>query len=231
MIYIIIYYFHILFQNNWIPGYWMQFSGLCSRTLLFIHSVYVSMHLLIWNSQSIFPLPSPLGHHKSVLCVQQSLISIQGFARFSLGLQGWAQPSQSAHCILLGMWLVQRWWCTQAGPIRVLSASLVHDALSWTHTKGSIWPGAMGSHLATLPESASGWGWYQGRQHGKNSNNTLMTHSNPWINLCLQPTDFIKRFMWQISLLFKPVWISFSATFIKETPEWLIMREFSTWTW
>ena len=40
-------------------GCWIQFSELCSRTSLFIHSVYKSLHLLIPNFQSVL-LPVPL---------------------------------------------------------------------------------------------------------------------------------------------------------------------------
>ena len=47
---------------------------LYSRTLLFIHSLYNSLHLLTPNSQSIpSPSPSPLGNHKSVLYVCESM--------------------------------------------------------------------------------------------------------------------------------------------------------------
>ena len=48
----------------------MQLPVLCNRTLLFIHPIYHSLHLLVLISQSIPLPPSPhLGHHKSVLCV------------------------------------------------------------------------------------------------------------------------------------------------------------------
>ena len=38
---------------------WIYFPVLCSRTLLFIHSLYNSLHLLISNSQFIPPPPPP----------------------------------------------------------------------------------------------------------------------------------------------------------------------------
>ena len=45
-----------------------------SRTLLFIHSLCNSLHLLIPNSQSTpLPPPLPLGNHKSVLYVCESV--------------------------------------------------------------------------------------------------------------------------------------------------------------
>ena len=51
----------------------IQFSVLYSRTLLFIHSIYNSLHLLISNSQPIlFPPRLLLGNHKSVLYVCES---------------------------------------------------------------------------------------------------------------------------------------------------------------
>ena len=55
-------------------GYWVQFPVLYSRTLLFIHSKCNRLHLPTPNSQSI-PLPHllPLGNHKSVLCVCESV--------------------------------------------------------------------------------------------------------------------------------------------------------------
>ena len=45
---------------------------LYSRTLLFIHPIYKSLSL-IPNSHSIPPQPSPLGNHKSVLYVCESV--------------------------------------------------------------------------------------------------------------------------------------------------------------
>ena len=47
---------------------------LYSRTLFFIDSIYNSSHLLIPNSQSIPPPdPLPLGNHKSVVYVCESV--------------------------------------------------------------------------------------------------------------------------------------------------------------
>ena len=57
---------HTLFFQNSLPlwfstGHWIEVSVLYSGTLLFIHSVYNSWHLLTPNSQSIPPLtPSHL---------------------------------------------------------------------------------------------------------------------------------------------------------------------------
>ena len=65
-------YFPIL--SLWfITGYWTQFPLLYSRTLLFIYSIYNSLHLLISNCQSIFPYPLPLGSHRSFLYVCESV--------------------------------------------------------------------------------------------------------------------------------------------------------------
>ena len=56
--------FHIYiysFPLWFITGYWIWFSLLYSRTLLFIHSLYTHLHLLTPNSQSFPPvLPSSL---------------------------------------------------------------------------------------------------------------------------------------------------------------------------
>ena len=57
-------YTHILFFNIplwFLIGYWIWFSVLRSRTLLFIRSIYKSLHLLTPTSQSVSPpAPSPL---------------------------------------------------------------------------------------------------------------------------------------------------------------------------
>ena len=49
-------FFFIFFPLWFITRYWIQFPVLYSRTLLFIHSIYTSLHLLIPKSQSK-PLP------------------------------------------------------------------------------------------------------------------------------------------------------------------------------
>ena len=60
--------FHILFPLWLTLGYRIQFPVLYSRTLLFIHSIYNSLHLLTPNSQSIPPSTLlALFNHKSVL--------------------------------------------------------------------------------------------------------------------------------------------------------------------
>ena len=54
-----------------ITGYWKEFPVLYSRTMLFIHSVYKSLHLLISNSHSTpSRVLSPCATHQSVLYVQ-----------------------------------------------------------------------------------------------------------------------------------------------------------------
>ena len=73
-------YFSYSFPLWFITGYWIQFPVLYSRTLLFIHSVYNSLHLLMSNSQSIPPPPHlPLGNHKSVLYVNQFIFRNTAF--------------------------------------------------------------------------------------------------------------------------------------------------------
>ena len=47
--------FCFAFSLWFIAGYWIQFPVLFSRTLVFIHSLYNSLHRLIPNSQSIPP--------------------------------------------------------------------------------------------------------------------------------------------------------------------------------
>ena len=68
-------YTHSFFECSlplwFIIGYWIQLPVLYSRTWLFIHSMYKSLHLLIPTSCS-FPLPSPpdpLGNHQSALYI------------------------------------------------------------------------------------------------------------------------------------------------------------------
>ena len=52
----------------------MWFPVLHSRTLLCIHPIYASLHLLIPDSQSCPPpLPLCLGHHQSALCLCESV--------------------------------------------------------------------------------------------------------------------------------------------------------------
>ena len=62
------------FPSWFIPGCWIQFPVLYSRTLLFTHRICNSVYLLIPNSQSIPPSPLfPLGNHQSVLYVCESV--------------------------------------------------------------------------------------------------------------------------------------------------------------
>ena len=74
-------YTHILhFKNSFplwfIPGDWIEFPVLYSRTLLFIHPRYNSLHLLIPNSQSILPLL--LSHLVNTRCKEAALIEGAG---------------------------------------------------------------------------------------------------------------------------------------------------------
>ena len=64
-----------------ITRYWIKFPVLDSRILLFICSLYNSLHIIIPNSQSI-PPPSPLGNYKSDLYVCES---VSVFQRSSFG--------------------------------------------------------------------------------------------------------------------------------------------------
>ena len=53
------------------------------RTLLFIHSMFNNLHLLIRNSQFIPPSSHlPLGNHKSVLCYQAVYFSTTWFGAY-----------------------------------------------------------------------------------------------------------------------------------------------------
>ena len=54
-----------------ITGYWIWFPVLYGRTLLFIHSIYNSLHLLVLNSQST-PTPS-FDNSKSILYIYESI--------------------------------------------------------------------------------------------------------------------------------------------------------------
>ena len=65
-----------------IAGYWLELPRLCSRTLLFLHSFCNSFHLLISNSHSSLPNPSPWPHQVCSLylwvcfCSVDNLISV-----------------------------------------------------------------------------------------------------------------------------------------------------------
>ena len=66
--------FHILFHYGLLQDTECIVPVLYSRTLLFIHSICNSLHLLVPNSQSIPPpLPFPLGNHRTVLHVCESV--------------------------------------------------------------------------------------------------------------------------------------------------------------
>ena len=67
-------YFLYSFPLWFITGYWIYFPVLHSRTLLFIHSIYKSLHLLIPASQSFPPLLLPLFSTTSLFSVSLSLL-------------------------------------------------------------------------------------------------------------------------------------------------------------
>ena len=56
-----------------VPRDWIYFPALYSRTSLFIHSQYNSLHLLIPSSPSLPLPPLPLGNHKSIIHVYESV--------------------------------------------------------------------------------------------------------------------------------------------------------------
>ena len=64
-----------------ITGYWIEFSVLDGRTLLFIHPVYTSLHLLIPNSQSTPPCPLWQPQVCS-LCLQVSFCFTDNFVSY-----------------------------------------------------------------------------------------------------------------------------------------------------
>ena len=59
--------FFFIFFSIIFTGYWIEFSVLYSRTLLFIYPMYNSLHLLIPNLESI-PLLTPLPWQPQVCC-------------------------------------------------------------------------------------------------------------------------------------------------------------------
>ena len=68
--------FSYSFPLWFITGYWIQFPVLYSRILLFIHSIYNSLHLLIPDSQSfpcLPPYPSTVSLLFLCVCVVFSL--------------------------------------------------------------------------------------------------------------------------------------------------------------
>ena len=66
---------YIIFHPNCIPGDWIQFPVLHSRTLLPVLSKCDSFHLPTPNSRSIplLPCPPAVGNHRSVLYVCESV--------------------------------------------------------------------------------------------------------------------------------------------------------------
>ena len=69
--------FHILFHYGLSQGIYHRFPVPYSRTLLFIHSIYNGLHLLIPNTWSI-PAPSLscLGINKPLFCVCDSVSAL-----------------------------------------------------------------------------------------------------------------------------------------------------------
>ena len=63
------YFFKYFFPLWFITGYWIYFRVLYSRTLLFIHCIYTSLHLLTQNSHAIPPHPSCRQPQVSSLCL------------------------------------------------------------------------------------------------------------------------------------------------------------------
>ena len=74
-LYLSIYIHSFLYSFPWwfIKEYRIEFSVLYTRTLLFIHSIYNSLNLLIPKSQSFTPPSLPLGNQKSVLYVCETV--------------------------------------------------------------------------------------------------------------------------------------------------------------
>ena len=66
-------FFFLFFSIMLITRYWIQFPVVYSWTLLFIHIIYNSLHLLILNSQYFPPLALLLSNHKSILCMCESV--------------------------------------------------------------------------------------------------------------------------------------------------------------
>ena len=98
----------------------LEFTVLYSRTLLFIHSLYNGLHLLIPNSQSMSLLPLlSLGNHKSLLCVNESISVLWKMSHSVIynslwphGLySSWNSPGQNTGVASLS--LLQRIFLTQ----------------------------------------------------------------------------------------------------------------------
>ena len=85
----------------------MQFPVLYSRTLLFIHSTCNSLHLPTPNFQSIpLPPPLPLGNHKSVLYICQS-VSVSQVCSYVLYFRFHTQVISFGICLSLSDLLAQ----------------------------------------------------------------------------------------------------------------------------
>jgi len=69
--------YHNSFPLWFITGYWIYFPVLYSRTLLFIHPIYNSLHLLIQTPNPFFPHPSATtGLFCVCFCFVQKFISV-----------------------------------------------------------------------------------------------------------------------------------------------------------
>ena len=64
------------FPLQFITGYWIQFLGLYSRTLLFIHFIYNGLHQLIPLSHPFLPDPLLVGH-RSILYAYEPVSVLQ----------------------------------------------------------------------------------------------------------------------------------------------------------
>ena len=75
-LHIYVYSFSYSFPLWFITGYWIQFPVLYSRTLLFTHPIYNSLHLLITNSQSFPPPLTPSPWQPQVCSLELSLFCL-----------------------------------------------------------------------------------------------------------------------------------------------------------
>ena len=82
-----VYHFLYSFLLWLITGYWIQFPVLYCRTLLFIHFIHNSLHLIIPNSKQIPSQPSlPLANCKSIVYVYESVLQINSLCHMNFRL-------------------------------------------------------------------------------------------------------------------------------------------------
>ena len=91
-------FFSYSFPSWLFTGYWIWFPVRYSGTLLFIHSLYASFHLLSQTPVQSFSTPVPLGSRKSVLYVLDS-VSVSQISFICLSLID-----------LLVLWLYCTWY-------------------------------------------------------------------------------------------------------------------------